>query len=100
MWNSRTRLKTKQPGNDACTLANLQAGECADIVRVECARPASAERLMAYGLVKGQSVFLVQKTPALVIRVDQTELALDEFVASCIHVQPLRIVTASAQASE
>lgn len=91
MWNPWTRSKPKLPGNDAFTLANLDAGDRAHVVRVECERAASSERLMAYGLVEGQTILLVQKHPALVIRVDETDLALDEFVARCIHVRPILV---------
>jgi ferrous iron transport protein A len=69
------------------TLADLSPGERAQIACLECAHAASCERLMAYGLVQGQSVLLVQKYPAFVIRIDETELALDELVARCIQVE-------------
>jgi Fe2+ transport system protein FeoA len=70
------------------TLADLSAGQCAQILCLRCPHAASCERLMAYGLTQGQSVFLLQKNPAFVIRVDETELALDEYVARCIQIMP------------
>lgn len=90
MWSVKPRAKqhpAPESGQSARTLADLSPGERAEIACVECDRAASCERLMAYGLVQGQSVLLVQKYPAFVIRVDETELALDELVARCIHVQ-------------
>lgn len=71
----------------ARTLADLSAGQRAQISCLQCDHAASCERLMAYGLVQGQSVLLVQKYPAFVIRIEETELALDELVAKCILVE-------------
>jgi Fe2+ transport system protein FeoA len=87
MSNGKSRAKTNAP-TDAkpFTLADLAAGQRAEIACLECPHAASCERLMAYGLVQGQTVLLVQRHPAFVIRIDETELALDEFVAQCIHL--------------
>ena len=68
------------------TLADLDAGESAEIDCIECEYPARCDRLAAYGLVRGQTVMLVQRKPAFVIRVDETELALDESIARCVRV--------------
>lgn len=90
MWSVKPRPKQDAapgPGTSTRTLADLSAGQRARISCVQCDRAASCERLMAYGLVQGQSVLLVQKYPAFVIRVDETELALDELVARCIQVE-------------
>jgi Fe2+ transport system protein FeoA len=89
MWSVKRPKKnaTREQEANARTLADLSAGQRARIACVQCEHTASCERLMAYGLVQGQSVLLVQKYPAFVIRIDETELALDELVARCIHVQ-------------
>ncbi len=71
------------------SLALLPNGSRARIHCVECECAARCERLMAYGLVQGQIIELVQTNPAYVIRVDETELALDKEVARCVRVQPL-----------
>ena len=72
----------------ARTLADLQPGESARVGCLHCERAARCERLMAYGLVQGQMVTLVQRAPAFVVRVEETELALDEEVARCIEIMP------------
>ena len=41
---------------------------------------------MAYGLVQGQIIRVIQCSPAFVIRVDETELALDLQVPRCVRV--------------
>ncbi len=71
------------------TVADLQPGESARVGCLYCERAARCERLMAYGLVQGQTVTLIQRSPAYVVRVEETELALDEDVARCIEVGPL-----------
>lgn len=71
------------------SLATLCRGDTACVACIECANAARCERLMAYGLVQGQLVRVIQTSPAFVIRVDETELALDRDVARCIRVQPV-----------
>ena len=80
------KSKTNKVGAQLLTLADLRAGESAQIDCVECEHAARCERLSAYGLVEGQTITLVQKSPAFVIRVDETELALDEEVARCVRI--------------
>lgn len=93
MWSTKRPKQNATPASrqSARTLADLSAGERAQIACVQCDRAASCERLIAYGLVQGQSVLLVQKYPAFVIRIDETELALDELVARCVLVHPIRV---------
>jgi ferrous iron transport protein A len=92
MWSVKPHKSNALPEANptARTLADLSAGQRAQIACIECPHAASCERLMAYGLVQGQTILLVQKHPAFVIRVDETELALDELVARCIHIHPVR----------
>ena len=68
------------------TLADLDAGDSAQVDCIECESSARCDRLTAYGLVRGQTVTLLQRQPAFVIRVDETELALDESIARCVRV--------------
>ncbi len=68
------------------TLADVQDGESAIIAGIICPRAARRERLLAYGLIDGQRITVVQKSPAFVVRVEETELAFDEQVARCIRV--------------
>ncbi len=43
-------------------------------------------RLMAYGLVPGARFKLLQRRPAYILRVGQTELALESEIAASVHV--------------
>lgn len=85
----RTTLNRDSSPSNKPSLAALANGSYARIACVECPNAARCARLMAYGLVQGQIIQLVQSQPAYVIRVDETELALDEEVARCVRVEPL-----------
>ena len=76
------------------TLGDLGAGETARVVCVGSEREARPSLLAAFGLVPGAEIQLVQLRPACVVRVDETELALDGEVADEIPVAPLGISTA------
>lgn len=58
-------------------LERLSAGECATIAFIHTARHDYLQRLSALGVAPGRTVRLCQTRPALVIRVGETELALD-----------------------
>ncbi len=76
----------KQEVGGIFTLSDLEAGESARIACLAHERAGRRERLLAYGMVEGQTITLLQKSPAYVVRVDETELALDEQVARCVQL--------------
>ncbi len=86
------RRRPAPPGNgEACglrSLTELRAGDRGEVVRVgrehEGARRST---LSLYGLVPGGEVTLVQRRPACVVRIGETELALDFDVAAGILVR-------------
>ncbi len=49
----------------------------------------ATRRLMAYGLVPGARVTLLQRRPAYILRVGQSELALEAEIAASVHVEAL-----------
>lgn len=71
------------------TLGELGADEAARVVCVGSEGAARPGALAAFGLVPGAVIRLVQRRPACVVRVDETELALDAEVADEILVGPL-----------
>ena len=77
---------TPDTSASALTLADLAPGQSARVTHLTATHPGRSERLMAYGIVPGQVVTLVQRDPAFVVRVDETELALDADVARCVGV--------------
>lgn len=62
-------------------LPDLEEGESAELVRIEGTNPKRKNALAVYGVVPGCRIVLQQKRPAFVIRVGETELALEESIA-------------------
>lgn len=67
-------------------LHQLKPGQSAQVVELTSTNPARLERLGAFGLTPGSWVRVEQIRPALVFRVDGTELSVDEAVAREILV--------------
>ncbi len=67
-------------------LTQLAPGTQARVVEVRASDPARLNRLGAYGLVPGSLVRLQQQRPTLILRVDETEVAIDDAVGSEIFV--------------
>jgi DtxR family transcriptional regulator, Mn-dependent transcriptional regulator len=65
-------------------LTELRVGESGEIAQVRSRTRSRLARLGTYGVVAGVEVTLVQKKPAFIIRVGETELALDDAVAQDI----------------
>jgi Fe2+ transport system protein FeoA len=70
-------------------LGELGRDEAARVVCVGTEGPGRPGALAAFGLVPGAEIRLVQRRPACVVRVDETELALDGNMADEILVAPL-----------
>ena len=68
--------------------SELEVGERAQLVCMGLSSGTRERSLTSFGLVPGAEVEIVQQRPACVIRVDQTELALDREIADEILVQP------------
>lgn len=66
----------------------LRAGERGIIVRVAAAAPDRLVKLSSLGLMPGVRVTLVQRNPAVVLRIAETSIALDGEVADGILVEP------------
>ncbi|WP_457555889.1 metal-dependent transcriptional regulator [Candidatus Pyrohabitans sp.] len=70
-------------------LTELEVGSEAKIVFIAPRSHATLDRLGSIGIVPGSVLRLHQKRPAFVVRVGETELALDEEVARQIYVKRL-----------
>lgn len=79
----RKRAHPSHPSAEPGTigLADLAEGETVELVRVDGSKPERRNALAVYGVVPGCSLVLQQKRPAYVIRVGETELALEESIA-------------------
>lgn len=70
------------------SLNQLAAGQSAQVIELRSADPARLDRLSAYGLVPGSTVRVEQLQPALIFRIDETEISIDHEVAREIMVHP------------
>jgi Fe2+ transport system protein FeoA len=57
------------------------------VVALRSADPARLDRLGAFGVVPGSVVSLAQHVPTLILRIDETEVAIDGAVAGEILVE-------------
>jgi DtxR family Mn-dependent transcriptional regulator len=69
-------------------LDQLKPGQSARVVQVRSRNAARLERLGAYGLTPGCRVRLEQLHPALIFKVDETEISVDREIAEEILVRP------------
>ena len=67
-------------------LSDLPPGGEARLVGFDGLREGDVRKLLAYGLVPGVRVRVVQKSPAVIVRVGGTELALDAELAAALEV--------------
>ena len=67
-------------------LSALATGTHARVAWVECGEESINRRLLAYGLAPGARVEVLQRRPALILRIYETELALAPEVAEGIAV--------------
>ncbi|HEX4825203.1 MAG TPA: FeoA family protein [Candidatus Polarisedimenticolaceae bacterium] len=70
-------------------VTRLKPGTTATVVKIGSTEAARAVRLSALGLVAGATILLVQRRPAVVIRVGETSIAVDAEVADEIFVEPV-----------
>jgi DtxR family transcriptional regulator, Mn-dependent transcriptional regulator len=67
-------------------LSEVTAGEQYEIASIRQHNRSRMARLATYGVIPGSRVHLLQKRPAYVIRIGETDLALDIDVARDIMV--------------
>ena len=71
------------------TLSTLAVGRDARVVAIAPRDPTRRLRLAHFGLVAGATIHLQQRTPATVLRVGETTLAVEPDVAAEIYVRRL-----------
>lgn len=70
-------------------LTQLAEGEEAEVVSLNCAHPSRRNTLAVYGVAPGHRVVLQQHRPHVILRVGETELALETDIAREIVVKRL-----------
>ena len=66
---------------------DLKPGQTAVVVELLSADPARLDRLCSYGMAPGSLVRVEQLQPALILRIGETEISIDEAVAREIIVE-------------
>ena len=66
----------------------LAAGESGTIARVASADPSRLVKLSSLGIMPGVEITLVQRRPAVVVRIAESQVALDPEVAEDIWIEP------------
>jgi DtxR family Mn-dependent transcriptional regulator len=72
---------------DSVRLTALAEGEHARVTCLEAPGSAEARRLASLGILPGVELVLLQRTPAFVLRVGYTDLALDTGLAERVRVR-------------
>ena len=76
------------PSSDPRPLGGLSVGESGTIARVAADDPGRLVKLSSLGIMAGVEVTLLQRRPAVVVRVAETHVALDPEVAEDIWIEP------------
>ena len=69
-------------------ISDLHAGGRGSVVRIQTNNGARLHKLTAMGLLPGMPVELMQRYPSYLIKVGQTQLAIDREMALAIYVRP------------
>lgn len=75
-------------GGSVCTMGDLRPGDQARVVGLERLGGPDLRRLLAYGLIPGTDLEVLQRYPAFIVRLFQTEIALARPLARTIRVVP------------
>ena len=86
LFKSKNKCLTKQPEN-VLNLTELNAGETGEVVEVSPEKPSRRNTLAVYGLIPGSQFTLLQKKPTYVLRIGETELAIEVEIAHDILVK-------------
>jgi len=88
-WLQRLLHRPRPPvvRHDSIPLPELDEGEASEVVCLNCEHASRRSALAVYGLVPGSRVVLQQKRPTYVIRIGETDLALDIDIANTILVR-------------
>jgi DtxR family Mn-dependent transcriptional regulator/ferrous iron transport protein A len=81
--HARAQRKADRPQS----VTDLQPGQRAEVVEIVSADRNRLARLSSYGLMPGCQISLRQRSPAFVLAIDETEVALDTRVAREILVR-------------
>ncbi|HNQ34782.1 MAG TPA: FeoA family protein [bacterium] len=85
-----SRIQTTKPaGAGEAVLTELERNRPAEVSSLRVHDRSRLEKLMALGILPGLKITLLQKFPAYIVQVGNSQFALDEGLAACIFVKPL-----------
>jgi Fe2+ transport system protein FeoA len=84
--SSDSEIRSEFDEESLTSVADLSPGMEAVIVSLENVQEGRREQLMAFGLAPGRCVQVVQHNPATILKIDHTELAIEDAVAKRILV--------------
>lgn len=96
-WLLRAR---RLDGAGPQTVSSLRAGESGIVASIVPAAPERVVKLSSLGVMPGVRVTLVQRTPAVVLRIGESTIALDGEVAEGILVESADAVTPGTRRTE
>ncbi|UCG75669.1 MAG: ferrous iron transport protein A [Gemmatimonadota bacterium] len=91
-WLRRLLSREAKPSRlppDVRSVSALEPGETASVVCMGERKGSRYGTLSAFGLVAGAEVMLIQRRPSCVVKIGETELALDPEIAEELLVRPL-----------
>lgn len=71
-------LRSARPGS-LTRIAGFTAGTASEL----------RERLLAYGLIPGQTLSVIAQKPVTLVQIEHTELALEDILAACVEIGPV-----------
>jgi len=92
MFGFRKRRRKRNRGGKGNTitlpLIALEDGEKGIVASLNTKNNEKIKKLMAIGILPGTQIQLIRSFPAYVLRVDNTQVAVDKDIASEIYVTP------------
>lgn len=88
LFRRRKATPSRLP-EDVQPVTQLASGSRAKILCLGDTRSPRHDRLAAFGIVPGAEIILIQRQPSAVVRIGETELAIDREIADDILVQPV-----------
>lgn len=71
------------------SLGNMKPGQHGRITGLSHMDAALVHKLMALGVLPGETVVVLQTSPAYVVKIGYTQVALDYLLAQAVEVEPV-----------
>lgn len=88
--NGGSATPRERPEEGGVPLTHVPVGREVEVRSLRGMVPGRSHRLSAFGLVPGSRVQLLQRKPAPVLRIGETELAVSDEILDEIWVEPVR----------